>query len=1321
MDQKIITFTNTGLNYDDDLLALPDGDSRYRLNVVLTEDGNVGVLVNAQKRVLKSISLPSGTNKIIGFIKNNEDSTGIYALYNSNNNHSFLEYNVSSDTVTYLLDGTDGSSPTVGEVLNFPDGYVDMGIIGSGDKKYLIWTDGTNEPRYANITMMRNYTNGSGTPIYTSINSEVIALYKKPLISGLTTSYVLYGSYDGNNLKGKLFQFSMRKRYYDNTYTTLSAYSDIPIPQNEDMATGRLSDEEKNNAIVVQFSNEDDDLSVVDYYQLLYRIVDIGDGSVGNWYIYENYSYTSTGIKSIYFLNEKNLGTVSSDDAARPFDYVPLISNHVEIIDSNRIVLDVGLEGYNNIDYTNSSEWNVTLEELTAEAITSNGIAYYNDSLLNTANETASFTFTDIDQLDYSYYMFITTDDPVGEFSYFFNSSYGFDNDYILDIINTSINAKSYSELSSTYTPATNILLLTHAATTTYNYYARLYVYKTSGKINTLKAGASYKFGLRYGFNGRYGYVQTNEDLILTTSNIGDVTPTVTHNGYITEAQLTISHLPPEGATDYQVVYLGNNIEKFEDYFCQFNGADISDDSDEYDLYHDGINTIIKSNNIATRFREAYSKGITYGFEYQVGDFVRLIGTYDGGENDTELFDNTWEYEITSIDSSTIRISSAAASKLDELYSGENFVHIQIIRYRDDFGNENGVYQEIGKVYPITSGGYHTGNKVNGGGTIYQDATYPAILKITSDFSDVWKSYQVFVNPENSYNYYSIDVILRTTWMELDRVSLYYDSTITSWGRVNTVNESAIQSKRNEIRFSGKYFESYGGVNYISKFDYDDVRSLDEKHGDIIKMHQFGSTLRIFQERKVTTFYLGAISSVDTDGNLTVTSSSDVMDTSGRQFIEEIGCTHFSSFDSTIRTEYFFDLNNAAVIRGSANGLEIISDYKMHKFFEGITKRILQDAGISNVRISGGFNKEYDMYMITFYDTRGTNNDDINYTLGFNETINRWISFYDYYPEYYGHTLGNYNLSFNSGNTYLDFNNDREDSIVRVHCNANSEQIKIWNAIIINSINQWVPYQNGDVMVNIPIEMQSRLKAGRFKLQEGEYRTEFLKDLLSGYSTAQEKNLFNGRELRGYDISVDLRYEDLQLTLGSNLVTNSGYEGTTDWVDSNADGTADGWYLVGGLVGYIFGSGYGFEGNSQGMSHNYSDGGAPEYSSQYYVRFTYTGTSDIMKIGKRYKISFKARVYSVDSNYTGDTTLTIYGINSNSTLYTFSNYDNPTTVQSYSCIIEIKDYDESFIIVSYNTTQNEYKYAIIDEVSVFELVDNKAILRLVKFNYENSY
>ena len=1326
MAQDIITFTNTGLNFDDDFLALPKGDSRYRLNILMTEDGSEKVIVNAKQRDSREITLPSGTNKVIGFASNPESATGIYALYNSNGDHSFLEYNITTDTISYLLDGTDGSTPSVGEVLDFPDGVVDMQLIGSGDKKYIIWADGYNEPRYANVAMMRNYTLGSGTPAYTSINSEVISLYKKPLISGVSATYTLYGSYDGNNLKGKLFQFAIRKRYYDNTYTTLSSYSNIDIPVNQEIATGRLSDEDGNNSIYVQFSNEDDDLSVVDYYQLLYRIVDIGGGSVGNWYIYDNYSYTTTGIKTIYFLNEKNIGIVSSEEAARPFDYVPLISNRVEVIGSNQVVLDVGLEGYVNVDYSDSNEWDISVTETTPTAITSsyNGIENNTSFLLDTADETGTITFTEVDSQDYSYYIFIATTDPVGNSYFSFNSSYGFDHDDIFPGFAANINAKSYNELTASYSDASNTLTLTHAATTNYNYYIDFYVYGGNRKVNTLKAGASYKFGLRYGFNGRFGFVQTSNDLILETTKTGEITSTSV-NGYTTGAQFTISHLPPSGATDYQILYLGNNIEYFEDYFCYFNGADITDDSSKYDLYTDGKDTIIRSNNIANRFTEAYDKGVSYGFTYQVGDFVRIIGDYDVSSSDTTLINEKLEFEITSVYSSLIRISQAAAAKIDSLFSGENFIHIQIVRYRDDFGAENGVYQEISTSYPITSSGYHVGNVVNGGGTVFQDATYPAILNISDNFADTWKSYQVFVNPQNAINYFTTDTVLYSAWMELNRVSLYYDSAITSFGRVNAVNESATQSQRNEIRFGGKYFEDYGGVNFISKFDFDDVRSLDDRHGDIMKLHQFGDSLRVFQERKITSFYLGAISSVDAIGNLSVSRSNTVMDTYGRQFVEEIGCTHFSSFDSTIRTEYFFDLNNAAVIRASSNGIEKISDYKMHEFFNNLTKRIFQNADVSNVRITGGFNREHGLYMITFYDTRGTNNDDINYTLGFHEDTNRWISFYDYYPEYYGGVIGKYNLSFNSGDAYLDFSYTRENAIVRVHCNVDPQQIKIWNSIAINSYNQWYSDQDGDVKVNIPIEMQSRIKSGKFVLQEGEYRSEFLRDMLSGYEDPQEKNLFNGRALRGYDISIDLRYEDNDLTKGINLLTNSGYTGMTDWVDSNADGKADDWNVLGGLLPTISDGTFvtGFNGRAQGISFNAQGFGAPEYDSQYSIIFIYTAALSPLEVGKRYLISFKARVYDSAGTYNGDTTLTIYGNNSDSTLHVFSNFDNPTTVQSYSCIVDLTSaqYSENFNIVSYNTVQWDSKYVFIDEVSVVELVDNKAVLRLVKINYENSY
>lgn len=53
--------------------------------------------------------------------------------------------------------------------------------------------------------------------------------------------------------------------------------------------------------------------------------------------------------------------------------------------------------------------------------------------------------------------------------------------------------------------------------------------------------------------------------------------------------------------------------------------------------------------------------------------------------------------------------------------------------------------------------------------------------------------------------------------------------------------------------------------------------------------------------------------------------------------------------------------------------------------------------------------------------------------------------------------------------------------------------------------------------------------------------------------------------------------------IGPNLVSNSGFEGTTDWVDTNTDGKADGWGID-FTSGIIINDEYGFDGYAQGSS-----------------------------------------------------------------------------------------------------------------------------------------
>ena len=55
--------------------------------------------------------------------------------------------------------------------------------------------------------------------------------------------------------------------------------------------------------------------------------------------------------------------------------------------------------------------------------------------------------------------------------------------------------------------------------------------------------------------------------------------------------------------------------------------------------------------------------------------------------------------------------------------------------------------------------------------------------------------------------------------------------------------------------------------------------------------------------------------------------------------------------------------------------------------------------------------------------------------------------------------------------------------------------------------------------------MHSRLVKGKFKLQEGVYLAEFLRDAYQSGSFNRE-DLVNGRILRGYEMRVRLRNDD---------------------------------------------------------------------------------------------------------------------------------------------------------------------------------------------------
>ena len=1252
--QHIKAFPESGLDTDSDILFIQGADSRYRLNIILSEDGNYEVISNVKGNVLRSITLPTGNSRVIGFVEDQEDKAGIYFIYNDDDDHSIIKYFSEDGTLEYILNGSQGGG-AVGNVLNFQAGkYISAGVIGNEDDKYLVWTDGVNEIRMINILLARNFTNG-GSPAYDSITENVIRFYKKPMLAETTVGFS--GGSGVNNIRGSIWQFAIRIKYLDNTYSVLSPYTEARIPIFEENANSLFTSNPQVNATLrITFTPEDEDN--VSEYQLIYRKVDESGGVPGSWFRYTG-NFTKTIDQYQIFFNNKQSGVVISDqDVAKLYDFVPDLAMQLGIIDSNRVVVGGILEGYDNIPEDDLdvdfvlTRIHMPDDGLVDDLTTSNTIGIGAKS----AKIPTDKNLND----DYYYAVQIAGVTPIGEFKVV--TSYKMTETEVAADLSAQIDA--VADLASTaFTDGYDITNNT-ASTIKYSQY----VLEPSRTYKSFKAGSTLYFGLQYLNEGKPWFIQTSPDFVfdvpyqyesvddnsytgnhdglnnstilvdtgeswdtdefvgqvvtnttkgtsgIITSNTATVVTAQQFDGsdfdwdtgdaytisfkllnYYNQIEWTINHQPPTGSTHYQWVYLGNNIDTYEYYFID----------ESVHVTEVGNYTLI-SKDILTDFRQAYDDTIIYGIDYQKGDRIRFIGIPVDIPDDVslspqiELLDELFDYEILEVDATDIKITNIG-SFTDKF--GDFRVYVEIYRTRQ-ISDETGLYQAVSPIFKIenTNGILsHNGdtesqeagrNDVGGTDTLTDFSktwtvdeyvgrviknltdgsqgtvtantanTITAALSGGSDnnwgsadvyfietakgdfnayFASCFMRYTAFVNGNNTSEYSFFDYMY--AWRESYNVSLLYESQVRSFGKQNIVNEFAVQKYYNKIRWGGKFIDE-SAVNFISRFDAGDERILDDRNGVVNKIQQIADTLKVYQERKITSFYLKTVSSTDADGNDTYVFSDDVMSV-GRQSVENYGCSHFTSYIRNVRNAYFFDIIHGAVVRDSANGYQEISQNRMHSYFKQKARDIVEYSG--TVDVFGGWDEDLEMYMITFVDL-STLSASINETLGFHEPSNRWLSFYSFLPEFYGKIAGDQLLSFRDGElwehnvnaTRNNFFGEQFSSEIWLHMTEQQAQVKIYDSIEVNSDGQWTCPDYDSIVIERPILMQSRLVAGKFRLQEGIYRAEFLRDALNGGSSPTRDNLVNGRYLRGKEMTIKFKNSDTtQAILESVLVRST--------------------------------------------------------------------------------------------------------------------------------------------------------------------------------------
>jgi hypothetical protein len=1080
------------LNTDDDLWTLPEHQSRYRLNVSIDDDGNKQILTNSLGNTKVTYTLPAtGDSSIIGFVEDVENKHGIYFLYNSSGNHRILRYRSEQNDIQNIIDEGDYD-------LNFSNVMIHADVIGIGDDKILTWTDGVNPPRQINI---EDAVAGS----YTSITDDTVSVIKKtPLAEGnyFSLTYTDDTSITYNYLRGDLFQFAIRFKYTDKSYSVFSELlTAIPLGENLTPETSSI-DNTKNNNINITVNNID---GLVEYVDIVYRKLNV-DGATGDFFLFKTVSEWTSGTFTVGFKNDTANISIDNDLVLKQYDYVPQLAKTQESINGNRIVYGGITEGYDVPDIS------VSLSEVTSTI--SDDIDQDADTIADTAS--GSITVVWNDDAYYNYYLFngVSFDPLEYQFSSNFASSTA-----LWNKIASDFNAVSGVTASHAGSGVINVTNNTGSGIAIA--YAAIGV--TTG-YETFKQGHEVKLGLLYEDDyNRSSFVATSEDSVVFIDTLASSSSS--DGSYRSSIQYEISHQAPSWATRWSWCMSTTDVPLF----FRRPVFEVIDDANGFMVIS------LDESYTISGISKLTSSLLPYNFTPQAGDRLIYLGTVDGSVF-TKKTPHT-EVQIIDYDSVNNTIKIPYIDGINTAISSSPVDIIEIYR-PSKTSDTNTFYYQFGEVGTISNRNHLRPQSQKDLETTFSisgasDQSYPSTpAKSVIDFGNcfVFRSFATF----DESILFGADFYSDYMFTQSLSAYMFKDYRCFTSGKPYISNDSIGQTTSSSIRWGG-VLNTQSGINNLFTFDSDDIKYLNEEFSDLYLLKQVGQTLKCYQEAKVSSFGLGISSYVDANGNVTTYTTQNIIDDI-RLPIERYGTIYPKSYVLNDRNGYFFDVNQGVVVRDSPNGFIAISDYKMRTYFRNWAKT-MKENGVENYEVIGGYDYINEMYIITLIDINKpkTNSE----TLGFHEPTNRWISFYSYIPEFYGGIGGTEFMSFKDGELWLhnsitanrnNFYATAYDSNVWIVSNKDSNVLKIFNSIELGAISAWDAPDNDSIIIEptskYPNGMASRFKEGRYRNREGVFEGALMRDGKNGGTSVTDDNLMNGRPLRGREITIKFENSD---------------------------------------------------------------------------------------------------------------------------------------------------------------------------------------------------
>lgn len=315
-------------------------------------------------------------------------------------------------------------------------------------------------------------------------------------------------------------------------------------------------------------------------------------------------------------------------------------------------------------------------------------------------------------------------------------------------------------------------------------------------------------------------------------------------------------------------------------------------------------------------------------------------------------------------------------------------------------------------------------------------------------------------------------------------------------------------------------------INGVSTFRSTNRFQLDEKNGEINRTLLVGDVVKVVQDNKETSLYVGKEQITNADGSLQLIRSGNFIGTSYPS-VDDYGSRDSLSVLRHNRNLYYFDRDRGEVIRSSPNGQIVISDYGMKSEFLRV-KRLIESSPSASVL--GGYDIRNDEYILTF--EIGSYRE----TFVFNENENRWVSYYDYtnasgnIPSLHGR-IGEQLYSFLGGSAWSHetstaqyntfFGSSKALSIIGV-LNIYPREEKCLRALETDSTRGMDTVIESQVTNTNPVGQKTVLNAESYRDRQGKFTSAVYSNILQVGGTENMGLLHTGNDMVGQYLTIML-------------------------------------------------------------------------------------------------------------------------------------------------------------------------------------------------------